>query len=64
MMKKPPKVLKTCRIEHEYIDYCTMQGLNFNGIVNALLKGFCKSHQRNALFRQYWKESGVNVELG
>lgn len=48
MPKQPStKVLKTCRIEKAYIEYCTMQGINFNGLVNELLKLFVKSHQRD-----------------
>ena len=49
--KASTKVLKTCRIEKQYIEYCTMQGLNFNGLVNDLLYGFILEHQRNDVLR-------------
>jgi hypothetical protein len=62
-MSKIPstKVLKTCRIEKQYIEYCTMQGLNFNGLVNTLLKEFVVTHQRDELFRERWSERGLCV---
>lgn len=60
--KASTKVLKTCRIEKQYIEYCYMQGLNFNGLVNDLLREFMKSHQRSALFRLYWNRSGIEIE--
>lgn len=63
MPKNPStKVLKTCRIEKQYIVYCTMMGLNFNGLVNDLLKEFVKTHQRSSLFRAHWRERGIEVE--
>lgn len=62
MPKNPStKVLKTCRIELAYIEYAYMQGLNFNGLVNELLKEFVKSHQRSALFRLNWNRSGIEM---
>lgn len=62
MTKKPStKVLKTCRIEKQYIDYCRMQVLNFNGLVNELLKEFLKAHQRSALFRLHWQNKGIEI---
>lgn len=45
--KKSTKVLKTSRIEKHYIEYCTMQNINFNGLVNELLNMFVRSHQQN-----------------
>lgn len=63
MPKNPStKVLKTCRIEEQYIEYCTMQGLNFNGLVNELLKEFVKIHQRSSLFRANWRDSGIKID--
>jgi len=48
MPKQPStKVLKTCRIEKAYIEYCTMQGINFNGLVNELLREAILHAQRN-----------------
>lgn len=55
------KVLKTCRIEKQYIEYCTMQGLNFNGLVNDLLKEFIITHQQHEAFRSHWQERGFFV---
>lgn len=59
MPKQPStKVLKTCRIEKQFIEYCTMQNINFNGLVNELLKLFVKSHQRDCVidtrFENIW----------
>lgn len=63
MSKKPStKVLKTCRIEKQYIEYCTMHGLNFNGLVNDLLLEFIKTHQRSSLFRAHWRERGIEMD--
>lgn len=63
MPKNPStKVLKTCRIEKAYIEYATMQGLNFNGLVNELLKEFTKTHQRSSLFRAHWRERGIEMD--
>ena len=56
------KVLKTCRIEKAYIEYATMQGLNFNGLVNDLLKEFVKTHQRSSLFRAHWQKRGIEMD--
>ena len=62
MPKNPStKVLKTCRIEKQYIEYCTMQTLNFNGLVNDLLKEFVKTHQRSSLFRAHWQKRGIEI---
>ena len=62
MAKKPStKVLKTCRIEKQYIEYCTMMGLNFNGLVNKLLKEFCRQHQRDEEFREMWEKNEIYV---
>ena len=62
MPKNPStKVLKTCRIEKAYIEYATMQGLNFNGLVNELLKEFVKTHQRSILFRAHWQNRGIDM---
>ena len=62
MPKNPStKVLKTCRIEKQYIEYCTMQGLNFNGLVNDLLKEFIITHQQYEGFRTHWQERGFFV---
>lgn len=63
-MRKNPstKVLKTCRIEKAYIEYATMQGLNFNGLVNELLEEFTKTHQRSSLFRAHWRERGIEID--
>lgn len=62
MSKKPStKVLKTCRIEKQYIEYCTMQGINFNGLVNDLLKEFIITHQQHEAFRYHWQERGFFV---
>lgn len=64
MPKQPStKVLKTCRIEKHYIEYCTMQRINFNGIVNELLKEFVYTHQRSCIFRTYYKEKGFDIYL-
>lgn len=60
--KASTKVLKTCRIEKAYIEYATMQGLNFNGLVNDLLQEFVKTHQRNSLFRAHWRERGIEMD--
>lgn len=55
MPKQPStKALKTCRIEKAYIEYCTMQNINFNGLVNELLEKFCRKHQRDEEFREKW----------
>ena len=59
MPKQPStKVLKTCRIEKQFIEYCTMQNINFNGLVNELLELFVKSHQRDCVcdtrFENIW----------
>lgn len=63
MSKKPStKVLKTCRIEKACIEYATMHGLNFNGLVNELLKEFVKTHQRNSLFRAHWHDRGIEMD--
>ncbi len=63
MSKKPStKVLKTCRIEKAYIEYATMQGLNFNGLVNELLQEFIKTHQRSSLFRAHWQKRGIEMD--
>lgn len=63
MPKNPStKVLKTCRIEKAYIEYATMQGLNFNGLVNELLKEFVKAHQRSSLFRLHWQKRGIEMD--
>lgn len=63
MPKNPStKVLKTCRIEKQYIEYCTMQGINFNGLVNDLLKEFVKTHQRSSLFRAHWLNRGIEMD--
>ena len=63
MPKNPStKVLKTCRIEKQYIEYCTMQSLNFNGLVNDLLKEFVKAHQRRSLFRALWQKRGIEID--
>lgn len=62
MAKNPStKVLKTCRIEKAYIEYANMQGLNFNGLVNDLLKEFVETHQRDQIFRECWSERGLCV---
>lgn len=60
--KSSTKVLKTCRIEKAYIEYATMQGLNFNGLVNDLLQEFIKTHQRSSLFRDHWRDRGIEME--
>ena len=60
--KATTKVLKTCRIEKAYIEYATMQGLNFNGLVNELLKEFVKTHQRSSLFRAHWLKRGIEMD--
>lgn len=60
--KASTKVLKTCRIEKAYIEYATMQGLNFNGLVNDLLHEFIKIHQRSSLFRAHWRERGIEMD--
>ena len=63
MPKNPStKVLKTCRIEKAYIEYANMQGLNFNGLVNDLLKEFVKTHQRSSLFRLHWQKRGIEID--
>lgn len=63
MPKNPStKVLKTCRIEKQYIEYCAMQCLNFNGLVNDLLKEFVKTHQRSSLFRAHWQKRGIEMD--
>ena len=62
MPKQPStKVLKTCRIEKAYIEYCTMQGINFNGLVNELLEEFIMTHQRNKWFRERWESRGIII---
>ena len=62
MPKNPStKVLKTCRIEKQYIEYCTMQTINFNGLVNKLLKEFCRQHQCDEEFREMWEKKGIYV---
>ena len=60
--KATTKVLKTCRIEKAYIEYATMQGLNFNGLVNTLLKEFVYTHQRSCLFRAHWQTRGIEMD--
>ena len=59
------KVLKTCRIDKELIEYCTMQQLNFNGLTNHLLHEFVKQHQRSASVRRavrlYPKDFEVDI---
>ena len=60
--KASTKVLNTCRIEKQYIEYCTMQGLNFNGLVNELLKEFVYTHQRSCLFRAHWQTRGIEMD--
>ena len=55
--------MKTCRIEKAYIEYCTMQNINFNGLVNELLKEFVYTHQRSSIFRMYYKEKGFDIDL-
>lgn len=60
--KASTKVLKTCRIEKAYIEYATMQGLNFNGLVNELLQEFIKTHQRSCLFRAHWQKRGIEMD--
>lgn len=63
MPKKPStKVLKTCRIEKAYIEYANMQGINFNGLVNGLLKQFVITHQRISSFRAHWQERGIQID--
>lgn len=63
MPKNPStKVLKTCRIEKQYIEYCTMQGLNFNGLVNELLSEFVYTHQHSCLFRAHWQDRGIEMD--
>lgn len=63
MPKQPStKVLKTCRIEKAYIEYCTMQNINFNGLVNELLEVFIMTHQRNAKFRETWEMRGIEMQ--
>ena len=58
MPKEPTtRVLKTCRIEKHYIEYCTIQGINFNGTVNALLKAFVRRHERDEKFRKYFHDN-------
>lgn len=59
--KASTKVLKTCRIEKQYIEYCTMQNINFNGLVNELLKEFCRQHQRDDEFREMWEKKEIYV---
>ena len=59
--KGSTKALKTCRIEKAYIEYCTMQGINFNGLVNELLEMFIKMHQRNKWFRERWERAGNKI---
>ena len=62
MPKQPStKVLKTCRIEKVYIEYCTMQGINFNGLVNELLEVFIMTHQRSDMFRGLWEMRGIEM---
>lgn len=64
MPKQPStKVLKTCRIEKHYIEYCTMQGINFNGIVNELLRAFVVKHERNSVFRSEQAKREIEVIL-
>lgn len=60
--KASTKVLKTCRIEKQYIEYCTMQGINFNGLVNGLLREFVYTHQRSCLFRAHWHDRGNETD--
>lgn len=63
MPKRPTtKVLKTCRIEKQYIEYCTMQCINFNGLVNELLHAFVLTHQRDALFAKKWESRGIEMD--
>ena len=38
-----------------------MQGLNFNGLVNELLKEFCRQHQRYDEFREMWEKKEIYV---
>lgn len=52
--KTTTRVLKTCRIERHYIEYCTMQGINFNGLVNKLLREFVLKHERYEGFRSQY----------
>lgn len=60
--KASTKVLKTCRIEKQYIEYCTMQGINFNGLVNVLLREFVYTHQHSCLFRAHWHDRGIEMD--
>lgn len=50
------KVLKTCRIDKELVEYFTMKQLNFNGITNHLLHEFVRNHQRSASVRRTVRE--------
>lgn len=53
MPKNPStKVLKTCRIEKQYIEYCTMQQINFNKLVNTLLHEAIMHAQHNDIWNQ------------
>lgn len=63
MPKQPStKVLKTCRIEKQFIEYCTMQGINFNGLVNELLELFVKSHQRGYVCDKRFENFYITLE--
>lgn len=39
-----------------------MQGLNFNGLVNELLREFVYTHQHSCLFRAHWQERGIEMD--
>lgn len=64
MPKQPStRILKTCRIEKHYIEYCTMQGINFNGLVNTLLKQFVMRHERDKKFRADFQDNPDYVKV-
>lgn len=57
------KVLKTCRIDKEIVEYFTKQQLNFNGTTNHLLHEFVKQHQRYDYVRLAVRLNPKNFEV-
>lgn len=64
MPKNPStKVLKTCRIEKQYIEYCTMQHINFNKLVNTLLHEAITHAQRNDICNELLRVGDYEIRM-
>lgn len=64
MPKQPStKVLKTCRIEKCYIEYCTMQGINFNKLVNTLLHEAIMHAQHNVIWNELLTKGEYEIRM-